>query len=672
MSAQPSINEQTVPPISLPSYQDRAAVAPFDCLGACEAFPTCAELCLAPDAGLPVGNLLGTVLLVFLSAMFSGLTLGLMSLSLEGLDILITAGDDTEKAWAKRIYPMRKTGNLLLCTLLLGNTLVNAMIAILSASMTSGLVGGLLSTGIIVIFGEIIPQSICNRHGLRIGAASVVVVQPIMMMLLPITWPIARVLDFVLGAELGTQYNKKQLEGLLEMQMADPGAGLTADDQRILVSALTFSEKQVSGIMTPLDDIFMISITDVLHFDRLKEIYQSGYTRIPVYQERRDRIVGVVFAKDLVLVDPNDEIPVASILPFCSRALHHVPHDTFLERLMQEMQSSRSHLFFVSESLSMGRNVAQVTGLAGIVTMEDVIEELISDEIVDESDTVQDNITRTSVREGRSGARIEFFEMLQRKELLQLSRLHATQRNRAQRNLSKKNLLGLAGGPAGKTTEETRALCSFLSSNVPLFRPASISTAQLRRLVQRCALVSVSADEVRAGRYVYVRGVPTSSCTLLLQGKLQIRAGAEGFLSEVGQWTTLGLSALTDISYRPDFSARLIEPARVLVIRREDWQAVQFGAGERERGGLERAYEGEGRYSNRYASDSVRSLSYEERDAMPGMRDRGGSDGFTSEDNDPVYGGSPGNSPRARPRHGSRRGSAPPSLMVDMDERHSH
>ena len=189
--------------------------------------------------------------------------------------------------------------------------------------------------------------------------------------------------------------------------------------------------------------------------------------------------------------------------------------------------------------------------------------------------------------EQRGGVRIEFFEMLQRKELLLISQALPARRLALQRGASKANLLGTV--PAVKSTDEMRALISFLSSNVGLFRPAAISTAALRRLVQRCSLVAVGADEVSDGRYVYVRGVPTSQCCLLLHGRLQIRAGLEGFLSEVGPWTTLGLSALTDPDYRPDFTARILEPARILVITRSDLQAVQGEGAHRaelRRGGL--------------------------------------------------------------------------------------
>ena len=143
-----------------------------------------------------------SVSLLVLSGLFSGLTLGLMSLDVSGLDIVISGGDPQEAEYAKKILPLRRKGNLLLCTLLLGNTLVNALIAILSASFTSGLVGALLSTGFIVVFGEIMPQSVCSRYGLLIGAYTVNIVKCFVVLLFPVAYPVARILDWVLGQEM--------------------------------------------------------------------------------------------------------------------------------------------------------------------------------------------------------------------------------------------------------------------------------------------------------------------------------------------------------------------------------------------------------------------------------------------------------------------------------------
>ena len=130
-----------------------------------------------PDLAARNAALFAAIVLVAFSGLFSGLNLGLMSFSAEDLKIIIKgSGDPDERVWAQKILPLRDRGNLLLCTLLLGNTLVNAVIAILLADIASGTVGALVTTALIVVFGEIIPQSVCSRYALRIGAMSVPVV----------------------------------------------------------------------------------------------------------------------------------------------------------------------------------------------------------------------------------------------------------------------------------------------------------------------------------------------------------------------------------------------------------------------------------------------------------------------------------------------------------------
>ena len=195
------------------------------------------------------------------------------------------------------------------------------------------------------------------------------------------------------------------------------------------------------------------------------------------------------------------------------------------------MQASRSHLYFVTDTSGVCRKkLPRVEHVMGIVTMEDLIEELISIEIIDENDTVTDNISKRKVYT-RGQRRIEFFEMLQKRELLLTDRI-----------LSDTSCIG----GERPTADEVRAITSYLSNNVVNFRPPHMSLPMLRRLLLRCSIRSVSPEQVATGRYVYVRGVPASFCCLVLHGRLQIRAGNEGFTTEIGAWTTLAMQALTD------------------------------------------------------------------------------------------------------------------------------
>lgn len=102
------------------------------------------------------------IILICMSALFSGLTLGLMSLDVTGLEIVMSGDDEQAAGYAKAIFPVRKDGNLLLCTLLLGNVAVNALLSILLAEYAGGIVGFITSTFLIVIFGEIVPQALVS------------------------------------------------------------------------------------------------------------------------------------------------------------------------------------------------------------------------------------------------------------------------------------------------------------------------------------------------------------------------------------------------------------------------------------------------------------------------------------------------------------------------------
>ncbi|CAE6534098.1 unnamed protein product [Rhizoctonia solani] len=253
--------------------------------------------------------------LVLLGGAFAGLTLGLMGLDELHLRVLATSSDDlNEKRNANKVLRLMKKGrHWVLVVLLLGNVIVNESLPIfLDSAIGGGIAAVAISTVMIVIFG-IIPQAICARYGLQIGAASAPLVLSMMYIFAPIAWPIAKLLDWALGNDETNTYKKAELKSFLQFHRE--GAEPLRDDE-------------------------------------------------------------------LLSYDPSQALPVSafplSILPegrpsiSCFQALDY-------------FQTGRSHLLLITE------NPGEPHGAIGVITLEDIIEEIISEEIVDETDRYEDN-----------------------------------------------------------------------------------------------------------------------------------------------------------------------------------------------------------------------------------------------------------------------------------------
>ncbi|KAK1886030.1 Metal transporter CNNM2 [Dissostichus eleginoides] len=279
-------------------------------------------------------------MLLCLSGMFSGLNLGLMALDPMELQIVQNCGTEKEKNYAKKIEPVRSQGNYLLCSLLLGNVLVNTTLTILLDDIAgSGLIAVVMSTIGIVIFGEIVPQAICSRHGLAVGANTIFLTKFFMLLTFPASYPVSKLLDYLLGQEIGTVYNR---EKLLEMlRVTDPYNDLVKEELNIIQGALELRTKTVEDVMTPLRDCFMIPGDGTLDFNTMSEIMKSGYTRIPVFEGEKSNIVDLLFVKDLAFVDPDDCTPLKTITKFYSHPLHFVFNDTKLDTMLEEFKKDK-------------------------------------------------------------------------------------------------------------------------------------------------------------------------------------------------------------------------------------------------------------------------------------------------------------------------------------------
>lgn len=273
-------------------------------------------------------------ILLVLSGLFSGLNLGLMSLDQTELSIIQKVGSPKEKKYAKSIFPLRKKGNFLLCTLLLGNVMVNSTFTILFDNLTNGLIAVICSTFGIVVFGEIIPQAICSRHGLAVGAKTSYLTKFFMVVTFPLSYPISLVLDKILGEEMGQIFNKEKLQELIRMT-ADR-QGLLDNEANIISGALELNNKSVEDIMTKIEDVYMLDINTELDFETLTEIMRHGYTRIPVYDNQITNIVNLLNIKDLALIDPDDETLLSTVCKFYDHKPLFVDNDLKLDAMLQE------------------------------------------------------------------------------------------------------------------------------------------------------------------------------------------------------------------------------------------------------------------------------------------------------------------------------------------------
>mmetsp|Transcript_12521 Transcript_12521/g.39569 ORF Transcript_12521/g.39569 Transcript_12521/m.39569 type:complete len:580 (-) Transcript_12521:547-2286(-) len=474
-----------------------------------------------------VSSWIAIIVLVMLSATFSGLTLGLLSLDTTSLKITAVSGTPSAIRYATRILPLRQRGNLLLTTLLLGNVAVNSLLSILMADLTSGIVGFLVSTGVIVIFGEIFPQALCSRQPLAIGYYAVPLVYMVMAIVFPLAYPIAKLLDVTLGVELGTVYTKRELSSLILAHSTPTAGTLQPAEAAVLQSALSFSAKRVEAAMTPLENVFTVDTDDSCDRRLVARITDTGFSRVPVRDATSHKVVGVLHVKDLAHFDPDDATSVRDIIGRYPRPLVRVLASRTLDTMLPLFREAHSHMALVYSVDSSSLGADPVPTDVGIITLEDVIEELIGQEIVDETDVATDNVGAVEAR----------------------------------------------SKPADVSAREIMAIDSFLAVS----RPNIFGRLLPRR--RRAMLRNARFRDLPEGYKIYVRSAPATVATVILSGRVDVTSGADGFLSVAGPFSVLGIRAITNTQVIASFTAVCDEPTRIVQISYDAYQTALHGSG---------------------------------------------------------------------------------------------
>eukprot|EP00123_Amoebidium_parasiticum_P007295 comp18023_c0_seq1/m.18523 comp18023_c0_seq1/g.18523 ORF comp18023_c0_seq1/g.18523 comp18023_c0_seq1/m.18523 type:complete len:434 (-) comp18023_c0_seq1:466-1767(-) len=313
------------------------------------------------------------------SGMFAGLTLGLLSLDTNSLKILSNCGTPREKLAANKLLPLLANRHWLLVTLLLGNAASYEALPIFLDKLMPEYMAIIVSTTFILFFGEIIPQAVCARYGLQIGSVVAVPVRLLMFLTAPISWPVGKLLDALLGRSDAAFYRKRELKELvyLQGQAGEGDSALTHDEVTIMKGVLDMATKTVQQAMTSYCAVYAVSADRPLDKDFLREVLHEGHSRIPVYEPTDPkRLIGAILTKRLLLEEVQNPPKRVGDLELIQ--LPYVQSDFPLLELLNMFQTGKSHMAVVADATS-GTTV-------GIITLEDVIEEMIMEEIVDETD----------------------------------------------------------------------------------------------------------------------------------------------------------------------------------------------------------------------------------------------------------------------------------------------
>ncbi|XP_076339896.1 uncharacterized protein LOC143240772 isoform X1 [Tachypleus tridentatus] len=356
------------------------------------------------------------VALVLVAGLMSGLTMGLLSLDITSLRVLEREGKPHEKKYAQIIIPLVEKHHLLLVTLIFGNAAAVETMPLFLDRVSNPITAVVVSVTAVLIFGEVVPQALCTRFGLAIGATLSPLVYFLMVIFLPVAFPIAKLLDCMLGEEQGTFYRRAELKALVDIhgpqpvkqetsRIEDP---LTLDEVIIIQGALSMRDKTVQDAMVPIEKVFMMSCDTVLNEAAMMKIVWAGHSRIPIYENSVQNIVGILLVKTLIRLNPYQGVTIQQLMGSkCVRHVHRVSEAMPLFDLLNVFQTGRCHLSIVHASSGSPEKYQEdfskktysfTDTIVGIITLENVIEELIQEEILDEKDITEAHLRATMAK----------------------------------------------------------------------------------------------------------------------------------------------------------------------------------------------------------------------------------------------------------------------------------
>jgi putative hemolysin len=340
---------------------------------------------------------------LLLSGFFSSSETALFSIS--NIKALHIAKDGSKTG--QLILRMKKDSHTLLTTILIGNNLVNIGASAIATSIAisyfkSNAVG--IATGImtilILVFGEIFPKSFANNNNILVAR---VVIYPLFW-LSKLFYPFIYILNFIprlQGVKNISHETVTEDELMTMVEVVKEDGEIKEEEKELITNIFEFDDTSCSEIMTPRADMFVI---DVSHTMDIGYILKTGFSRIPVIEDTIDNVVGIVHIKDL-FVDfqkscASDTLKSMDVKLIMKKP-YFIPESKKLDSLLQDFKQKKNHMAVV---------VDEHGGISGIVTLEDVIEEIFG-EIVDETDRLTPDIVKLKGNKWLVAGRIDIDDL---------------------------------------------------------------------------------------------------------------------------------------------------------------------------------------------------------------------------------------------------------------------
>jgi len=319
------------------------------------------------------------VVLIVLSGFFSGLEVALVGVTKSKVQQLLKQ----KVRGAKALHKLKSNPSRMMATVNLGNNLANVASAALATNMALEIFGnqGLgiaigIMTFLILVFGEITPKTYCNANAskiaLRFSGILLVfgyVFYPIVLLLEQIT---KVMLKLVGSAYHPPRITEEEIKGIIDQGVEDKA--IEKQEHALVYGALKFDDTIIRSVMTPRPKMFTLN-SKMLLMDALHLINESGFSRIPIYGDTRDEIVGIVHVRDVLKHLESNKQKIVKLVDIARQTIF-VSQEKRMSDLLSEFKARQTHMAIVLDEFG---------GVEGCVTLEDMLEEIVG-EIMDETD----------------------------------------------------------------------------------------------------------------------------------------------------------------------------------------------------------------------------------------------------------------------------------------------